>query len=350
MRFGSLGYVGWVSAPQTLRDDRGLVARNPTHRELHGVGLRANGRTGRGRQVLGALTQPTVLVFVLALLTSPSLAFARPLKIVASFSILADMVSQVAGPHAEVIALVGPGGDAHTFDPSPADAAKLTGADLIVVNGLGFDGWMLRLAQAAGTTAGIVTASTDVTPLPATEAGEGVPDPHAWQDPRNGGLYVRAIEVALTRADPAHAADFTANADKFISELDEIDGAARKQLSGIAQNRRKIITSHDAFGYFGRAYGVTMLAPEGSSTEQEPSVAAVARLIDQIRTETIGAVFLENMANPKLIETIRRDTGAADGGTLYSDSTSPPDGPAPTYLTMLRYNIGKLVAAMTRAP
>ncbi len=283
----------------------------------------------------------------LAVLLLPNLANAAPLKVVASFTILADMVAQVAGPHAEVASLVGPGGDAHTFDPSPSDAAKLAGADLIVINGLGFDGWMMRLAKASGTKGEVITASMDVTPRPAAEVGEGLPDPHAWQDPRNGGLYVRAIEFALKKADPAHAGDFTANADKLVADLDALDEGARKQLSGIAPDRRKIITSHDAFAYFGRAYGVDVLAAEGVSTEQEPSAAAVARLIDQIRRQHIRTVFIESMASPRLIETIRADTGASDGGRLYADSLSPPDGPAPSYLAMLHYNIGKLVAAMT---
>ena len=287
----------------------------------------------------------------LAMALLPLRATAAPLKVVATFTILADMVRQVAGPHADVISLVGPGGDAHTFDPSPADAGKLTDADLIFANGLGLDAWIARLATSADFKGRLITASSDVTPREMTEAVGGVSrlvtDPHAWQDPRNGGLYIRAIALALTRADAPHAADYTRAADALVAELEALDVDARKRLASIPPERRKLITSHDAFGYFGSAYGVELLAPEGISTDQEPSAGAVARLIDQIRAEHIRAVFIENMGNARLIDSIRADTGIASGGTLYSDSLSTPDGPAPSYLTMLRYNIGRFVAAMT---
>jgi zinc/manganese transport system substrate-binding protein len=213
---------------------------------------------------------PSLVLVCIWLIFTPSLAQAASLKVVATFTILADMVRQVAGPHAQVVTLVGPGGDAHTFDPSPADAGKLAGADLIVANGLGFEPWLGRMIAAADARATVITASDDVSPLRAASG----PDPHAWQDPRNGGLYVRAIEFALKKIDPAHSSDFTANSDALTAQLDALDEAARKELSGVPGNRRKIITSHDAFGYFGRAYQVTMLAPEGISTDQEPSAGA----------------------------------------------------------------------------
>ncbi len=293
------------------------------------------------------------IVAALAMALAPMGASAAPLKIVATFSILADMVRQVAGPHANVIALVGPGGDAHTFDPSPADAGKLTDADLIFANGLGLDAWIARLATAADFKGRLIIASMDVAPREMTEAVGGVSrlvtDPHAWQDPRNGGLYIRAIEFALAEADAPHKTDYTRAADALVADLDALDEGARKRLASIPPERRKLITSHDAFGYFGRAYGVELLAPEGISTDQEPSAAAVARLIDQIRAEHIKAVFIENMGNARLIATIRTDTGIAPGGTLYSDSLSPPGGPATSYLALLRYNIGMFVAAMTAA-
>ena len=301
------------------------------------------------------MTRGATIVAALAMALAPIGAGAAPLKIVATFTILADMVRQVAGPHAEVVSLVGPGGDAHTFNPSPADAGKLTDADLIFANGFGLDGWIARLAASADFKGRLITASMDVTPREMTEAVGGVSrlvtDPHAWQDPRNGGLYIRAIEFALTEADAPHTLDYRRAADALVADLDALDEGTRKRLASIVPERRKLITSHDAFGYFGRAYGVELLAPEGISTDQEPSAAAVARLIDQIRAEHIKAVFIENMGNPRLIETIRADTGIATGGTLYSDSLSPPGGPAASYLAMLRYNIEKFVTAMTaKAP
>jgi zinc/manganese transport system substrate-binding protein len=335
--------VGWVSAPGLFRLLPGRsFARNPTSCRARCVGLRANEPLGMIRKVRGALTQPTALALAAAILL-PSPALARPLKIVATFSILADLVHEVAGPHADVTALIGPGGDTHTFDPSPSDAAAIADADLIVVNGLGLDDWMKRLAKPAGFAGTLVVASDDVTPR---VLGEGVADPHAWQDPRNGALYVRAIEFALAKADVAHTADFLASADKLTAALEALDEETRKTLSSIPVERRKLITSHDAFGYFGRAYGVEVLAAAGISTGQEPSAGAIARLIDQIRAEHIGTVFVEAMADPRLGQTIRSETGAQDGGTLYADTLSAPDGPAPGYLAMMRYNIAKLIAAM----
>ena len=306
-------------------------------------------RRARTGWAFGALARAAFFCF--ASLFFPTVAGAAPIKIVASFTILADMVRDVAGNHAEVVSLVGPGGDPHTFDPSPSDAGALSGARLIVVNGLGLDGWIERLAKSAEYTGEIVIASKDVHQRTMTETEGGasrvVTDPHAWQDPRNGVLYIRAIEEALKTADPANASDYTAAAGKTIAALEAIDAETRSAISAIPASKRKVITSHDAFGYFAVAYQVELLAPEGLSTDQEPSASTVARLIDQIRAEHIHAVFIENMTDPRLIEMIRSETGAADSGTLYSDSLSPPDGPAPTYLAMLRYNIGKLVAAMT---
>ena len=342
--------VSWVSAaPTPTLTHKFRSARNPApHARLH-VGLRANRRRGRSRWGIGALTQPTVLAVLLLLF--PSLAYAAPLKIVASFSILADMVHQVAGTHAEVVTLVGPGGDAHTFDPSPADAGKLTGADLVFVNGLGLDGWMERLAAAADRHGRIVVASTGVTGRRVIDPLEPVPersDPHAWQDPRNGAIYVRSIEHALEAADPSSAPDFKRDADRLVSDLEALDAETRRRISAIAPEHRKVITSHDAFGYFGAAYGVELLAAEGISTDREPSAGDIARLVDQVRARHIRAVFIETMADPRLIETIRGETGAPDSGALYSDALSPSDGPASTYLAMLRYNADKLIEAMNR--
>ncbi len=293
-----------------------------------------------------------VAIAALGMALTPVTADARSLKIVASFSILADMVREVAGPFADITAMVGPGGDAHTFNPSPSDAGKFAGADLIFVNGLGLDGWMQPLAQSADFTGEIVTASQDITPRHMTETDGGakrlVTDPHAWQDPRNGGLYIRTIALALAKADPLHSAEFARGADKLVADLDLLDIQTRARLANVAIEKRKVITSHDAFGYFSAAYGVALLAPEGISTDQEPSAGAVARLIDQIRMDHIRAVFIENMTDPRLIEAICAETGAPDSGTLYSDALSLSDGPAPTYLAMLHYNIDKLIYAMQR--
>ena len=271
-------------------------------------------------------------------------AGAAPIKVVVSFSILNDMVRQVAGPDAELTVLVGPDGDAHTFDPSPADAKALAGASLVIRNGLGFDDWMQRLGESAGYARPMVIASDGVQALPL----DGTADPHAWQDLRNGVLYVRNIERALAAADPAHADVFSGRAARYESELTALDGKTRAILAAFPEANRKVITSHDAFGYFGRAYGVSFLAPEGISTDAEPTAHDVAQLVDQIRTSKIKAIFLENMTDPRLIAKIARETGTVLGGTLYSDALSPPDGPAASYLAMFEWNVARLSEGLAR--
>ena len=282
----------------------------------------------------------------LLLLLLPVSAQAAPIKVVASFSILADMVGEITGEHAAVVALVGRNGDAHAFDPSPADAGKLADAGLVIANGLGLDGWIERLAGSAGYTGKIVVASAGI--VPQVRPGSSAPDPHAWQDLKNGIAYVRSIETALEAADPANAGAYQQAANRYAAKLAALDTEVRAKIAGIAEAKRRVITSHDAFGYFGEAYGVTFLAAAGISTDTEPSAGGIARLVDQIRAEGIKAVFLENMPDPRLIGTIAAETGTTPGGTLYSDALSAPDGPAATYAAMFAYNVITLTQGMAR--
>ena len=294
-------------------------------------------------------------------------AQAEPLKVVASFSILGDMVRNVAGSNADVTVLVGPDGDAHSFEPGPADASALADADVLVMNGLGFEPWMVRLAAASGTKAKYVTASFGISPRHLTEEEKkheedeaeghdenGYPeaahdfDPHAWQDLRNGVVYVQNIADALAEKDPDNALVYQANAESYITELKKLDGWVRQEMSKIPEAKRKVITTHDAFGYFGEAYRVDFISPLGITNTAEPSAEALARLIDQIRQEKIRALFIENMSDPRMMETIARETGAEEGGELYSDALSKPDGPAPTYVAMFRHNVPALIAAMQK--
>lgn len=279
-------------------------------------------------------------------------AHADKIKVVASFSILGDIVHQLAGEHAEVTVLVGPNGDAHTFDPSPADAAKLAGAALVVSNGLGLDGWLDRLAGSAGYAGPRLVASEGVKTRTMIEGDGGtakeITDPHAWQDPRNGILYALNITAALVKADPVNAGDYERHMQAYGMTLGMLDKIIREKIAAIPLAKRRVITSHDAFGYFGAAYGVTFLSPEGLSTDQEASAGGVARLIDQIRREHIKAIFIETMADPRLVQTIASETGVEMGGALYSDALSPPDGPAACYLCMFENNVPKLVAGMAR--
>jgi zinc/manganese transport system substrate-binding protein len=281
----------------------------------------------------------------LALAAAPASGAAK-LKIIASFSVLGDMVREIARDHAEVTTLVGPNGDAHTFEPSPADAKRIAEADLVFVNGLGLEPWMEGLAKSVGYGRELVVASDGVTRRTMEEGGGPVTDPHAWQDLKNGAIYARNIVAALSKADPEDAADFEAAGKVYSGKLLALDGNVRTMIGSVPPMKRRVITSHDAFGYFGAAYGVDFLAPEGLSTESEASAGDIAKLIAQIRREGIKALFIENVTDPRMIEMIGKETGVKLGGALYSDALSPPDGPAPHYIDMFRNNVPKLVAAM----
>jgi zinc/manganese transport system substrate-binding protein len=275
---------------------------------------------------------------------------AGKVKAVASFSILGDMVKQVGGDRVEVITLVGPDGDAHVYQPTPADAKNLAASQILFMNGLGFEGWMERLEKSSGFKGKTVIASESVKPLTMVDEDEGggsVTDPHAWQDLENGKIYVANIRDGLIAADPDGKTVYETNAAKYLEAIDKEEKAVKEAIEALPPERREIITSHDAFGYFGAAYGLKIIAPEGVSTESEASAQDVAKIIRQIKAEKIPAVFLENVTDPRLLDQIARETGAKIGGVLYSDALSAPDGPAPTYLDMFRHNVGALTAALS---
>jgi zinc/manganese transport system substrate-binding protein len=294
-----------------------------------------------------------LIAALLALLGCATPAAAQEkIKVVASFSILADLVRNVGGGRVEVTALIARNQDSHAFDPSPADSRRVAEARLVVVNGLGFEGWLDRLVRAAGSNVPIVVASTGVAPrerdADETRLGQGRAgvDPHAWQSVANVKRYVVNIRDALIKADAAGQGIYAANAAAYLAKLDALDRDIRATLAKILPDRRRLITSHDAFGYFADAYGIAFFAPQGLSTDAEPSALAVARIIRRIRGERIGALFLENVVDPRLVQLIARETGARIGGTLYSDALTGPDGPAPTYLDMMRHNVRELAAAL----
>lgn len=269
------------------------------------------------------------------------------MKVVATFSILADLVRNVGGERVEIATLVGPNGDAHVYAPSPTDARTLAAAAIVFVNGLGFEGWMERLVKASATRAAVVVTSQGVAQR--TVAGgqdHSEIDPHAWQSVANAAIYVANIRDALVRADPAGSSAYEANAASYLGKLDALETEVRSQLGRIPTDRRRIITAHDAFGYFAAAYGITMTAPRGVTTESEPSARDVAAIITQIKQQRIPAVFLENVSDPRLLERISRETGAKIGGTLYSDALTDETGEAPTYIAMMRHNVRQLAAAL----
>jgi zinc/manganese transport system substrate-binding protein len=288
----------------------------------------------------------------LAVLAVPGARAAEPLPVVATFSILADLTRAVGGERVSVRALVGPDADAHVYQPTPADARLLGEARLVIANGLGFEGWIDRLVTASGYRGELLVASEGVVLLHPGEAGKAAGhhgtevDPHAWQDPRNVHRYVMNIAAALSRVDPAGASHYRANAAAYAGRLEALDTEFRAAIERLPPQRRRVVTSHDAFGYLARAYGLHFEAPVGVSTDAEASAADLAALIRQIRRTGTPAVFLENISDPRLLEQVRAETGARVGGTLYSDALSGPNGPAATYLDMMRHNLNTLTAAL----
>jgi zinc/manganese transport system substrate-binding protein len=282
-----------------------------------------------------------LLGLALSLGASPLHAQAR-LNVVASFSILGDFVKNVGGDRVEVTTLVGPDGDVHVYTPTPADVRKIADAKLLVINGFGLEGWLPRLLQAAGSKATIVTATMGIAPL---KAGSDA-DPHAWQSVANAEKYVANIRDALVAADPVDADVFRQNAKTYLAKLEALDGEVRQAIGQIPESRRRMISTHDAFGYFAARYGIAFIAPVGVSTEAEPSARDIARIIGQVKAEHIPAVFLERIGDPRLMRRISEETGAKVGGTLYSDSLTDEKGDAPTYIDMVRHNIRTLTSAL----
>ncbi len=292
---------------------------------------------------------PALFALLLAaalLLAGP--AAAKTLEAVASFTVLADMVRQVGGDRVHITSLVGPNGDPHAFEPSPDDARALKAADVVFVNGLGLEGWMTRLITASGFPGKPVVTTQGLRTRRMEEDGKQVTDPHAWNDVASGATYVQNIVKGLSAADPEGAASYQANGARYGDELRQLDAYARQQIASVPPARRKVLTSHDAFGYFGASYGVTFLSPVGLSTEGEASAKEVAALIRQIKAEKVRTYFFENSNDPRLVRQVANATGAESGGVLYVEALSPLNGPAPTYAAMFRYNVDALVAAMRK--
>jgi len=277
----------------------------------------------------------------------PVLASAERLSVVASFSILADMAAAVGGAFVSVRSLVGPDQDVHVYEPRPHDLRAVMAAAVVLRNGLGLEGWITRLTGAAGFRGQVVTAAEHVTPRTMRlDSGAIATDPHAWQDPRNAILYVQAIAAGLAAADPSHADAYAQAATRYAAAIAQEDARIEAVFAAIPAEQRRILTTHDAFGYYGARYGIDFLAAEGISTESEPSAKAIAALVRQIRQQKVRAVFIENMTNDRMAKMLARETGAVLGGTVYADALSPPGGPAPTYLAMLRHNTSLFAAAM----
>jgi zinc/manganese transport system substrate-binding protein len=285
--------------------------------------------------------------FAALLNAAPVLAQETKLPVIATFSILGDLVKNVGGDRVEVTTLVGPNSDAHVYAPTPADAKRVAAAKLVFVNGLGFEGWITRLVKASGSRAPTVVASKGVQSRKMEEEGHKVTDPHAWQSIANVKLYIGNIRDGLAAADPGGKISYEANASAYLAKLDALEAEVKDAIGKIPVERRRIITSHDAFGYFGAAYGIEFIAPEGVSTETAASARDVAKIIAQIRKQKIPAVFMENITDPRMMEQIAKESGAKIGGSLFSDALSDAKGPAASYIDMMHNNIRQLSNALT---
>jgi zinc/manganese transport system substrate-binding protein len=283
------------------------------------------------------------LILVVLVSAAPLRAQDR-VNVVASFSIIGDFIKNVGGDRVSVTTLVGPDSDVHVYAPAPADVKKMADARLLVINGLGLEGWLPRLLQSSGGRAPIITATEGIAPL---KSGSGA-DPHAWQSVVNAKIYVANIRDALEAADPVDARTFRANAQAYLTKLDALDREVRDAVARIPQARRRVISTHDAFGYFAAAYGIEFVALLGVSTESDASAHDIAAIITEIKTQKIPAVFLENITDDRMIRRISAETGARVGGMLFSDSLTGEKGDAPTYIDMVRHNIKALTSALIR--
>lgn len=271
---------------------------------------------------------------------------AKTVHVVASFTVLADMVRQIGGQYVEVKSLVGPNGDPHTFEPSPQDSVALAKADVVIISGLGLEGWMERLIDASGYKGQVVVASNGVKTRTMEEDGSVITDPHAWNSMANGVIYARNISESLQKADPQDAAAIRKQGDAYIQQLQQLDTQTAAEFAAIPVAKRHVLTSHDAFGYFGERYGVTFMSPIGLNTDEEASASQVAALINQLKTHHIHRYFIENQTDPRLVQQIASAAGATPGGELYPEALSPAGGPATTYVDAFKHNVSELLKSM----
>lgn len=287
----------------------------------------------------------TIAMALSALMTTP-MAMAQTVQAVASFTVLADIVKNVGGEHVEVKSLVGPNGDPHSFEPTPKDSQALAQADVVFVSGLGMEGWMDRLISASGYKGRTVVASSGIETLKMEEEGQTITDPHAWNSMYNGVTYATNVMNALIAADAQDADYFRRHGSAYIEQLKQLDGWAQQAFSAIPPAKRKVLTSHDAFGYFGLRYGVKFLSPVGFSTESEASASDVAALITQLKREHIHAWFIENQTDPRLVKQIAASSGAKAGGELYPEALTVKGGEADSYAAAFQHNVKAMVASM----
>lgn len=286
-----------------------------------------------------------VVLALSALMAAPAV-LANTVQAVASFSVLADIVKNVGGEHVVVKSLVGPNGDPHSFEPTPKDSRSLAKANLVFVSGLGLEGWMDRLIAGSGYKGKTIVASEGINTRKMEDDGEVITDPHAWNSMQNGTVYATNVMNALIAADPEDADYFRQRGHAYIAQLNQLDSWAQQAFAQVPKERRKVLTSHDAFGYFGQRYGVRFLSPVGFSTDAEASASNVAGLIDQLRKENIHLYFIENQTDPRLVKQIAAASGATSGGELYPEALTEKGGAADSYVNAFKHNVNVMIGSM----
>lgn len=274
---------------------------------------------------------------------------ARP-TVVATTTMLGDMVAELAGDAFEVHTIMQPGADPHLYRPTPSDARAVAGSDLVVMSGLHLEGWAENLIENAGGERPLVVASEPVDVI-AMEGFAGGVDPHFWFDVAQWRAATAHVASGMRPLVPeAERAAFDARVSAYLTQLDALDAFVRDAIAALPEDARVLVTSHDAFNYFGRAYAMRVVGVQGISTESEASQRDVANVVDLVRETGAPAVFAESSVNPALIQRIGRETGARVAGPLYSDSLGPADGPAATYDAMVRENVRLIVEALGSEP
>jgi ABC-type Zn uptake system ZnuABC Zn-binding protein ZnuA len=295
------------------------------------------------------------ILLIAALLAAHPGRAAEPIAVVATFSVVGDMLANVGGDHVRITTIVGPDGDCELYQPTVADVAHVAAARAVFLNDLNeeFEPWLEPLLKQAEFHGAKIVVSRGVRTLTAEEehpvSGRPLPtaiDQHAWLDPRNGAVYVRNIAEALARLDAANAADYRARAADYTKQIQALDDWARKELAEVPAGKRRALSSHDSLQYIANAYGITLLSVVGWTNKAEPSAAELAKLARQVRSQRVKALFLDSITDPRAIQRIAAETGASIGGTMYADSLSPPGGAADSYLKMLQHDVATLKAGM----
>jgi zinc/manganese transport system substrate-binding protein len=291
-----------------------------------------------------------------ALLTLiPANARADKIPVVATFSVIADMVTQVAEDRVHLTTIVGPDGDSELYRPTMADAKTVAEAKIVFMNGINdeFEPWLEPLLKQAKFAGAKVVVSRGAKTISASEENtpSGKPKPaeldqHAWLDPKNGIIYVNNIAEALAKYDPENAAPYRARAAAYVDDLKALDTWAKAEMAAIPPAKRRIISSHDSLEYLAKAYNITLISVNGWTNNAEPSAAELARLTQQIKKERVHALFLDSITDPRVMQRIGQEAGISVGDTLYGDALSKPGGPAGTYVKMIRHDIEALKAGM----